>query len=466
MGIGEQRMIPSTRIKRVHFIGIGGSGMSGIAEVLHQNGFVVSGSDMKGGEVVEYLRNQGVQVHIGHDAKYVLDSDVVVYSSAVKMDNPEIVQAKLKNIPVIRRAEMLGELMRLKYTIAIAGTHGKTTTTSMIGSIFYAAEKDPTIIVGGILKNMGTGARLGQGDILIAEADEYDRSFLSMMPTLALVTNVEEDHLDCYENLEDIKSAFIQFLNKVPFYGQIVVCIDEPGVQDILPMVQRPVVTYGFSKQADYRIGEVQYNNGITSFVLYNKTIELPCFSMKLTGRHNVLNAAGAVAVALEEGILPETIRKGLADFGGVRRRMEFLGKFQQAEVYDDYAHHPTEVSATLQGLRDVFKQKRIFVVFQPHLYSRTVSHYKNFAAAFVDCDEVIIAPIYGAREAPIEGVDGSMISMEATRRGHKHALYIDEWDDIVKRLQEICKEDDIVLLMGAGDIWKLSQQLLGINNG
>lgn len=455
-------MIPSTRIKRLHFIGIGGSGMSGIAEVLHENGFLITGSDMRESSVVDYLQSKGIAVYIGHNGKNIGEADIVVYSSAVKMDNPEIIEAKQNNIPVIRRADMLGELMRLKYTIAIAGTHGKTTTTSIIGNIWYEAKLDPTIIVGGILHNLGTGARLGGSKILIAEADEYDRSFLSMVPTLALITNIDEDHLDCYTDLEDIKKAFIQFANMVPFYGQVIACIDEQGVVDILPHITKPVVTYGFSKQADYRITNIFFEKGMSSFNIVYNDEDLGSFKISLMGKHNITNAAGAVAVALSEGITVDQIKIGLETFSGVKRRMEYLGEVNKAVLCDDYAHHPTEVAATLNGVRSLFPDRKITVVFQPHLYSRTRDHHENFASAFSECDNLYVVPIYGAREEPIEGISGKMIVDDAISRGHKHASYEEDWDKISNEIKEDSKEGDLIILMGAGDINKLSKKILG----
>jgi UDP-N-acetylmuramate--alanine ligase len=454
-------MIPSTRIKRLHFIGIGGSGMSGMAEVLHENGFVVNGSDMQESASVRYLQEKGLSVRIGHRSENVGDADLVVYSSAVKMDNPEVVEARSRNIPIIRRAEMLGELMRMKYTIAVAGTHGKTTTTSMVGSIWEEAQKDPTIIVGGILQHLGSGARPGHGDVLIAEADEYDRSFLSMMPTLALVTNVDEDHLDCYEDLDDIKNAFSQFLNKVPFYGQIVLCIDDEGVKDILPRVERSLVTYGFSTQADYRVRDVDFVDNKTRFSIEHRGNRIGPFDMSLVGKHNVLNAAGAIAIAIEEGIMPEHIYRGLLNFKGVKRRLELLGQSHEISVFDDYAHHPTEVAATLQGVREFFPDRRIHVVFQPHLYSRTQDQHEEFGASFSECDTLIVTGIYGAREKPMPGVDGGLIRQSALKRGHRNSHYIEDWNAVCLHLLEVSHPGDLIILMGAGDIWKLGNSLL-----
>jgi len=454
-------MIPSTRIKHLHFIGIGGSGMSGMAEVLHENGFRITGSDMNDSSVVQYLRDKGISISIGHQAENIAGADIVVYSSAVKMSNPEVEEAVNKNIPVIRRAEMLGELMRLKYTIAVAGTHGKTTTTSLIGCIWEEAEQDPTIIVGGVVRHLGTGARLGSGDALIAEADEYDRSFLSMVPTLALISNVDEDHLDCYEDLDDIKKAFIQFANKVPFYGQVVVCIDDPGVRDILPAIRKPVVSYGFSSQADYRIQQPTMEDGFTSFRMIRGEDDLGVFKMRLVGRHNVLNAAGAIAMALEEGILPEYIRSGLEKFSGVKRRLEFLGEVKGVQFYDDYAHHPAEVKATLQGLRDLFPERKLHVLFQPHLFSRTRDHHGSFGEAFLDCDTLVVLPVYPAREQPIEGVSGRLVSQSAIQRGHKSAAYAEVWDQAWETLLPVVKKDDFVVVMGAGDVWKIAEPIM-----
>lgn len=448
-------MIPSNRIHKLHFIGIGGAGMSGIAEVLHQNGFMVTGSDMNQSSVVEYLQKLGIHILIGHASENVRDADLVVYSSAVKMENPEIQEALKRHIPIIRRAEMLGELMRLKTTLAVAGTHGKTTTTSMLGTIFENAGLDPTVIVGGIVKGRGTGALIGQGEILIAEADEFDRSFLQMMPTSTVITNIDADHLDCYADLDEIKQAFVQYANKIPFYGQVIACLDDKGVQDILADLKKPVITYGFGRQADYRIDDLIQQETGASFSVYCRGELLGNFSIQTPGRHNVLNAAAAIALSAEEGVAPETIQQGLLRFNGVKRRFEFVGEVEGVRIYDDYAHHPTEVEATLSGARDAFPEARLIVVFQPHLYSRTLDQHDAFGAAFMHSDVLMLTDIYGARELPLEGVSSQMIYDAAERRGHRNVHCIGAPEQAALSLRHETRSGDVVIFMGAGNIWK-----------
>lgn len=394
-------LIPSSRVKRLHFVGIGGAGMSGIAEVLFENGFVVTGSDTGDGPSIEYLKELGIPIFPSHEAKNVENADLLVYSSAVQMDNPEIVEAKSRRIPVIRRAEMLGELMRLKYTLAVSGTHGKTTTTSMLGSIWEAAGEDPTVIVGGVVKGKGSGAKVGRGRYLIAESDEFDRSFLSMMPSSAIITNIDREHLDTYGTLDAIKDAFVAFANKVPFYGQVVVCIDNPNIQSVLTRFTKPVVTYGFSRQAMYRAENVRVEQGVSHFDVLKNNQLLGEFSIRIPGKHNVLNATATIALSHEENIPLEIVRRALSEFTGVKRRFEWIGEAAGVMVYDDYAHHPTETAATLQGARDTFPDKRIVVVFQPHLYTRTRDQYETFAEVFANCDELLTLEIYKAREKP-----------------------------------------------------------------
>lgn len=458
-------MIPSRRVQKLHFIGIGGAGMSGIAEVLHQNGFVVSGSDMSDSAVVQTLRELGIRIFIGHKAEQIEGADLVVYSSAVNKENPEMIAAHQAKIPVIRRAEMLGELMRLKYTLAIAGTHGKTTTTSMVGAIFEAAALDPTVIVGGVVKGRGTGAKIGQGHYLVAESDEFDRSFLQMMPSSAVITNIDADHLDCYKDLNEIKDAFVQFANKVPFYGQVIACMDDAGVQDVLVRLNKPVVTYGFNRQADYRIGTVRFENGLPHFEVWARGESLGWFELKVPGRHNMLNATAALAMAREEGVSLAVIRQALAHFAGVKRRFEWLGDVGGVVVFDDYAHHPTEVGATLQGIRDAYPERRVVVVFQPHLYSRTQDHYESFGAEFMNSDLLYVLDVYGAREKPIEGVHGGLVAQSAHRRGHRNAHFVPSKEEVLQALNKELKSGDLVVLMGAGDVWKMGSTILeGLN--
>lgn len=449
------------RVRRLHMVGIGGAGMSGIAEVLHENGFVVTGSDMGEGSVIDYLKHLGIRVDSKHEAKNVEDADLVVYSSAIPYDNPELVEARARRIPVIRRAEMLGELMRMKYTLAISGTHGKTTTTSIVGEIWEAAGLDPTIIVGGVVKGKGSGAKVGKGDYLIAESDEFDRSFLSMMPSSAIVTNIDADHLDTYENIDEIKEAFVQFVNKIPFYGQAILCIDDPNVQQIYSKVRKPVITYGFSRQAKYHIDNLRFEKGYPHFEIFNDGVSLGEFQLQIPGRHNVLNATAAVALAMEEGIDVEVARRAVAAFEGVQRRFEFLGEKNDVLVFDDYAHHPTEATATLQGFRDAFPDRRVIVAFQPHLFSRTRDQHDAFGSAFANCDVLLCTDIYPARERPIEGVTGALVSDSALAFGHRNARFVGDQMNLLPILKEELKPGDVVVLMGAGNIWKLGQKIL-----
>ena len=449
------------RVRRLHMVGIGGAGMSGIAEVLHENGFVVTGSDMGEGSVIDYLKHLGIRVDSKHEAKNVENADLVVYSSAIPYDNPELVEARARRIPVIRRAEMLGELMRMKYTLAISGTHGKTTTTSIVGEIWEAAGLDPTIIVGGVVKGKGSGAKVGKGDYLIAESDEFDRSFLSMMPSSAIVTNIDADHLDTYENIDEIKEAFVQFVNKIPFYGQAILCIDDPNVQQIYSKVRKPVITYGFSRQAKYHIDNLRFEKGYPHFEIFNDGNSLGEFQLQIPGRHNVLNATAAVALAMEEGIDVEVARRAVAAFEGVQRRFEFLGEKNDVLVFDDYAHHPTEATATLQGFRDAFPGRRVIVAFQPHLFSRTRDQHDAFGSAFANCDVLLCTDIYPARERPIEGVTGALVSDSALAFGHRNARFVGDQMNLLPILKEELKPGDVVVLMGAGNIWKLGQKIL-----
>ena len=442
-------------------MGIGGAGMSGIAEVLFENGFVVTGSDTGDGPSIEYLKELGIPIFPSHEAKNVENADLLVYSSAVQMDNPEIVEAKSRRIPVIRRAEMLGELMRLKYTLAVSGTHGKTTTTSMLGSIWEAAGEDPTVIVGGVVKGKGSGAKVGRGRYLIAESDEFDRSFLSMMPSSAIITNIDREHLDTYGTLDAIKDAFVAFANKVPFYGQVVVCIDNPNIQSVLTRFTKPVVTYGFSRQAMYRAENVRVEQGVSHFDVLKNNQLLGEFSIRIPGKHNVLNATATIALSHEENIPLEIVRRALSEFTGVKRRFEWIGEAAGVLVYDEYAHHPTETAATLQGARDTFPDKRIVVVFQPHLYTRTRDQYETFAEVFANCDELLTLEIYKAREKPIPGISGKLIVDSAIARGHQNAKFVETKENALAVLTQDVRPGDLVLFMGAGDIWKMERPFL-----
>jgi len=451
----------SKRVRRLHFVGIGGAGMSGIAEVVKENGFEVTGSDMGEGQVIDYLKGLGISIAPKHEAKNVENADLVVYSSAIPYDNVELVEARNRRIPIIRRAEMLGELMRLKYTLAIAGTHGKTTTTSIVGQIWEEAKRDPTIIVGGVVKGKGSGAKVGRGDYLIAESDEFDRSFLSMMPSSAIITNIDSDHLDTYGNIEEIKAAFVEFANKVPFYGQVIVCLDDPNVQQILSKLKKPVITYGFTRQAKYRIDNLRFEHGYPHFEIFNDGVSLGQFQLKIPGRHNVLNATAAIALAVEEGIDIEIARHAAAAFEGVKRRFEFIGEKNGVMVFDDYAHHPTEATATLLGFREAFPDKRVIVAFQPHLFSRTRDQHESFGSAFANCDVLLVTDIYPSREKPIEGITGALVADSATVRGHRDARFVGDQMNLLPILKKELRPNDVVVLMGAGNVWKLGTKIL-----
>ena len=452
------------RTRKIHFVGIGGIGMSGIAELLINQGFKVSGSDLALSDITKHLTQIGAVISQGHNAETIKDADVVVKSSAVKDDNPEIAFALSKKIPVIRRAEMLSEIMRMSYGIGIAGTHGKTSTTSMVGSVLSAATLDPTVIVGGIVKNYGSNNLLGSGKYIVVEADEFDRSFLTLSPIIAGITNIEADHLDCYTDLEGVKNAFVEYANKVPFFGSVIACLDDHGVQSIIPRINKEILTYGFSQQANVRATNVKFNNFETSYMALYNGDELGNIKLKALGDHNILNSLLAVATGLELDIPFKSIKKGLSEFNGVFRRFEYKGEKDEVTLYDDYAHHPTEIEATLKGVRDSISN-RIVVVFQPHLFSRTQDFYEDFGRSFFQSDVLLIAPIFPAREKPIKGVTGKLISDAAIQSGHKNVHYIQTDEEIVSKIKEATKPGDILITMGAGSIYKFGEKFLDKKN-
>jgi UDP-N-acetylmuramate--alanine ligase len=449
-------------IKRIHFVGIGGIGMSAIAEILINQGFEVSGSDLNISENTDYLAGLGATILIGHEAANINGAEVVVYSSAVKPnENPETAEAIKRNVPLLRRAEMLAEVSRLNYCLAIAGTHGKTTTTSMCGLIMIKAGFDPTVLVGGRLKGLGgTNARLGNGDWTVVEADEYDRSFLQLTPTVSIINNIEEEHLDIYKDFDDLKTTFTEFANKVPFYGLVAVCLDDFGVKAILSSIKKKVVTFGLSRNCDIRADELVFNGRATECNVFEKGILLGKLTVNIPGIHNVKNALGAIAVCRELGVEFSVIQEAIAEFTGVYRRFEIKGEKNGLLVIDDYAHHPTEIKATLQAARAGWK-KRIICVFQPHTFSRTQSFYKDFGQSFDDADVLVITDIYPAREQPIEGVNGQMIATAAIQYGHKNVIYVQDKEKLFDEVLAIAQDNDIVITMGAGDIWKLSNKLM-----
>jgi len=448
------------KTRKIHFIGIGGIGMSGIAEFLHNQGLEISGSDQKKTEITRHLEAIGIRIAEGHDPGHIQDADVVVKSSAVREDNPEIIAAKALKIPVIRRAEMLAEITRMSFSIGISGTHGKTTTTSMAAMVLESAGLDPTVIVGGKVKNFGSNNVMGSGKYIVVEADEYDHSFLSLTPCIAGITNIDTDHLDCYRNLDDIKGAFVEYANKVPFFGSVICCLDDPGVQAILPRINKKVLTYGFSRQADIQAQTVRMEDFRCSYDVSYKGYNLGKVQMNVTGRHNILNSLLAVGMGLELDIPFSAIEAGLAKYSGVYRRFELKGTAGGITVYDDYAHHPTEIRATLEGFKDS-TPRRIVVLFQPHLYSRTRDLYHEFGNSFFSCDQLILAPIYPAREEPIPNINSKLIADVAIQSGHHGVICLERNDEIVAKTMAILKPDDILVTMGAGNVWQYGEEIL-----
>ena len=450
------------KVKNIHLIGIGGAGMNGIAEILLNLGFAVTGSDVRSTSVTDHLVSLGARIFIGHSPDNVASCDVVVYSSAVKENNPEIQAARERKIPVIKRPEMLAELMRMKYGICIAGTHGKTTTTSMVGQVLTKGEIDPTIIVGGKVTDFGGGAKIGQSHYLVLEADEYDRTFLKLTPVIAVVTNIDLEHLDCYQNMDDIKSAFVQFVNKVPFYGSVILCIDNIGVQSIIPDIERKIITYGISSQAEIRAENIVFNGMKTKFNVITFEQEMGSVVLNVPGYYNVRNALAAITIAVEMGLKFDSISSALAEFTPVERRFQILGEESGIMVVDDYAHHPTEIMATLEGIRAGF-DKRIVAVFQPHLYSRTRDFHEDFGLAFMETDVLFITDIYPSRETPIEGITGELVSEAAHAAGHRNTAYIEDRKKLIESVEGCVKDGDMVITFGAGDVNKIGYELLNI---
>ncbi len=453
-------MMMMNTIKRVHFVGIGGIGMSGIAEILLNQGFEVSGSDMNLSEITDRLERIGIKIYEGHKTENLSDVDVLVYSSAVNINNPEVKSAIERKIPVIKRSEMLAECMRMKYGIGIAGTHGKTTTTSMVGLVLTEGGVDPTIIVGGKLSGLGgTNARLGQSDFIVVEADEFDRTFLKLTPSIAALTTLEKEHLDTYKDLDDIKQAFIEFANKVPFFGFVVLCMDEPALQDIIPLINKKVFTYGLTSQADIRATDIEQHEYSSSYTCIYKGEELGRIKLNMPGVHYVKNSLVAVTIAKELGISFDIIKSALEKFSGVYRRFETKYN-KELLVVDDYAHHPTETNATLSGIRNGWKN-RLIAVFQPHLFSRTRDFYAEFGRSFLNSDVFICTDVYPAREEPIEGISGKLIADAAKNFGHKNVVYEPDKTKIPDLLMNLKKDGDIIITMGAGDIWKYGEKFV-----
>ena len=454
--------------QHIHFVGIGGIGMSGIAEVLANLGFRVTGSDQKKSEVTARLEALRVEVTEGHAAENVGDAHVVVRSTAVRDDNPEIIEARRRSIPVIPRAEMLAELMRMKpYTVACAGSHGKTTTTSMVATVLGTAGLDPTFVVGGIVRSYRSNARLGKSELMVVEADESDRSFLMLTPMIAVVTNIDREHMDYYHDMEDVRKCFADFVNKVPFYGAAVLCLDDPHVQAVIPKVERRRITYGMSAQADISAHDINYDQSFGStFTVLSGIEALGRVSLRVPGKHNVYNSLAAIATGLELDVPFDTIAHALSEFSGAERRFQFKGEEKGVTVVDDYGHHPTEIKATLSAARIGAPNRRIVVLFQPHRYTRTNDLMDEFASAFNNADVLFVTDIYAASEPPIEGVDAEVLTRRIKSYGHKNAEYIGELESAAATLGEVVREGDLVITLGAGSVHRSGDQLLALLRG
>jgi UDP-N-acetylmuramate--alanine ligase len=461
------------RYKVIHFVGIGGIGMSGIAEVLHNLGYDVTGSDVKDSETTKKLKDLGIKVYIGHKAENIDDAHVVVVSSAVSDNNPEIIEAKRKFTPVIPRAEMLAELARLKYGILVAGAHGKTTTTSLISAILAHAGFDPTVIIGGRLKATGSNARLGQGEFLVAEADESDGSFLKLSPTIAVTTNIDREHMDFFQSMDSLKKAFCSFLNKIPFYGVSIVSIENEYLRELLPSLHRRYITYGFHSEAEIYAKNIRKGFMSVSFEAIYKGRAMGDFDLPLSGEHNVLNSLAAIGVALELKIDIPIIKEALKRFEGIQRRFEFKGEAKDIKVFDDYGHHPTEIKATLQAAKEgllinshnsesrIQQEGRLFVLFQPHRYSRTKDLMDEFSYSFKDADFLILLDVYSAGEKPIEGVSSATLFERIKKNCCNNILYLRDKEEAIKHIISNMRKGDMLLTLGAGDVWKLGDEIL-----
>jgi UDP-N-acetylmuramate--alanine ligase len=448
------------KIRKIHFVGIGGIGMSGIAEVLLNLGYAVTGSDLNPTDITQRLASLGAVIFQGHHASHTGDADVVVTSTAVKADNPEVLDAHARGIPVIPRAEMLAELLKMKFSIAVSGSHGKTTTTSMISTVLASGGFDPTMVIGGKLASIGSNAKIGDGEVIVAEADESDGSFLKLAPCLAVVTNIDREHLDYYRDIEEIKAAFLKFANIVPFYGATILCLDDPHVTAILPGIQRKVVTYGLTTPAEYQARDIVLQGPTSVFTVYARGERLGDVTLNVPGRFNVANALATIATARELDMSFDAIRKGLLKYVGVGRRLEVKGTVKGITVVDDYGHHPTEIRETLLAARQVWRG-RVIVVFQPHRYTRTQKLFEEFLTAFPSADHLVITDIYAASEKAIEGVDAVGLTEGVRRSGHPDVVHISGFDTIVDHLLAIARPTDVIITQGAGNVWKIGEAFL-----
>ncbi|TET41767.1 MAG: UDP-N-acetylmuramate--L-alanine ligase [Elusimicrobia bacterium] len=448
-------------IQHIHFVGIGGSGMSGIAEVLINLGYKVSGSDLKQTEVTERLASLGGKIFIGHKPEQVGNAHVVVTSSALLPDNPEVVQAKKLKIPVIPRAEMLAELMRLKYAVTIAGTHGKTVTTSLVSMVLAEGGLDPTVVIGGRLKNIGSSAKMGKGEFIVAEADESDGSFLKLTPTIALLTNIDDDHLDYYKTLDNIKNTFVQFVNKVPFYGSIILCGEDENIKSIIPRITRKYYTYGRGKNYDFYAENIVYEEMHTEFDLCFSGKNLGRLKLHFPGAHNVLNSLGAAAAGIELGVGFEKIRKAFLDFTGVSRRLEVKARKKDIVFIDDYGHHPTEIRVTLETIKSIWPERRLLVIFQPHRYTRTRDLAKKFGPSFNSVSRIWLTDIYSAGEKPIPGISSSLILESFPAEKRETVTLISDREAIIKEVVKSLRPQDVLVTLGAGDVYKIGEEIL-----
>ena len=452
------------KTKHIHFVGIGGIGMSGIAELLLNLGYKVSGSDLHSTAITQNLARLGGSIYQGHDGAWIEGASVVVTSSAISADNPEVVKAREQNIPVIMRAEMLAELMRLKkYGIAIAGSHGKTSTTSMVSWMLSQAGLDPTIVIGGKVDALGGNAKLGEGEFLVAEADESDGSFLKLSPVLEVITNIDLEHLDYYRDLEHIKQTFLQFIDKIPFYGAAIICLDDPSIAEILPSIKKRIITYGLTPQSDLYGENIIWQEGRVHFTVKNGEGELGRVNIAPPGMHNVYNALAVVAVGLELELPFVKIQSALQSFAGVQRRMQKKGEVDGITIVDDYGHHPTEIRATLAAIKQAWPEKRLVVLFQPHRYSRTKALFKDFQTCFHRADYLVMTDIYAASEQPLEGVTGESLLSATVHHGQRNTLYLGKVENMAGELLPMLKPGDLVLTLGAGNIVKVGEELLGL---